>query len=433
MSILLTVNPASLPVTAGQAYSANDIRTLAVDATADDTMTNWKFPDCNSKAHSRLSMKSTPTSTLWFHARVKRTVSSFEIGVEFYGQPSGYSSTYKDYWGLQVTPWFMMHTRNQTQQNNQSFSGTFPAEGSDWFDFDLEMGSGKVYINGSLEHDYSGSYILGTDSSAFQFRIQGGEITEMVVANEDTRNWRVASEVPASLVSSTFSGDVVNIQTPGLTKDGLSSGGAGAEFVAKMPVVPGGYKVAGHTINTIAETNGTPESPMLAYILDGNLLGLHSTDSDGENVPNSFVHETKPSDGSNWSTADLSEREITVINPVEHYFNTAQITSGVYGTGGAAQFVKGGEWDGGGAIELQHAYSARNLWIFCDADTNRKWGTSDKIHVYYTRRDVAGQPTVNRVLTWDDTTGGYKSGLSNDDFDVISASGMQMKMYILPL
>lgn len=433
MSILLTANPASLPVTAGQAYTSNDIRTLAIDASADDTMTNWKFPECSSKPNNRISFPGVPGGSIWVHARIRRLDDSFRAAFEFYGLPSGYSSSSTDYWGFGFTKDQLRFQRNGSVQATETIPGGMPANNSPWFDVDLQVSTGKLYVDGVLMRDYANVVLVPKTSSRFQFEIVGGEMTEIIVADEDTRGWRLSSYVPESLVSSEFSGDLANIQTPGLTEPGLSSEAGGTRFVAKMPVIPAGYKVAGQTINTITETNGTPDSPMLAYIHDGNLLGFHTTDSDGENLFNSFIHMTKPSDGSVWTVSDLSEREITVLNPVEHFFDTTSISGVGYGTTGSAQFVKGGEWEGGGFIELQHAYSARTLWIFCDADTQRKWGTSDKIHVYYTRRDVSGQSVVNRTLTWDDSTGGYKTNLDQSDFDAISGSGRQMKLYIVPL
>lgn len=342
-----------------------DIRAKVVDASAEDTLADWMFTDYEEQDGSfyDASELGFNVNNFWLHFRLKFTDAAAEMRIMARAADATFFVL------LEPTAW--------SGANSDTAAGD-PYDGgaldlNKWYDIDLRLTSDDcfVYVNGELYGTDSSNPINDSLAAIHVLPDENTMVTEICTSLEDTRGLRISSRMPAGFgAGNTFAGNIADVQSLPITMDGISStqGGDEAHFT-QTAINVSGMQVLSVQSSVIADTSGTPESPVLEHVLvngsDEHLLGytVHSTDSEQHGSDAiSLVNNA----GSAFESADLTGFEMEIRNTIPQIGFTIVDTGSVIGFKPGTSAVHLGDHiiPGLGTIEIMYSDTSTTTMRF---------------------------------------------------------------------
>lgn len=333
-----------------------DIRTKVADASAEDTLADWMFTNYEEQGGSfyDASELGFAANNFWLHFRLKFTDATAEMRIMARATISTYFVL------LEPAAW---HGSNTDALTGAPYDGG-ALDLNKWYDIDLHFTHDDcfVYVDGELHGTDDTNPINDPLAAIHILPDENVMVTEICTSLEDTRGIRISSRMPAGFgAGNTFAGNVADIQSLPITMDGISSTQGGDEaHLTQTPVNVSGMQVLSVQSSVIADTSGTPESPVLEHVLvngsDEHLLGytVHSTDSEQHG---SDAISLANNAGNAFESADLTGFEMEIRNTVPQIGFTIFNTGSVVGFKPGSSVVHLGDRNVPGLGTIDYMYS----------------------------------------------------------------------------
>lgn len=415
MPILATMNPGNIQVDAGTAFTSSDIRTLVLDASAEDTVSSWMFPGGVQHASGKVKFDEETTYEFWAAYRFKSSAldANEKFSLRFY--------TDANYFTIDVVlDGNLVVGHDGIAQPAVPFTSAFVVD--DWSRIDIRMSIAEsklfLYHKEILLVTIPVTFPVETVKYASIETTANIRCAEILFSTDETRGWRVQSSAPTAVTDSTFDGAAAAVTSVELTKESIRSVGIGTTAKFDYPDVTTDMKVAAVSVSAVAQTLGKPDSPVFVHYLEENgnshLVGVTATDDDTENTPVSAFASINPLTGKEFTRAEINASvirtenigpymtmEIGSSNASRHGYYAADPVGSVSNT-----------WSDGTAFE-RLAYDEVAMEVFMEATNQTKWNDRDKLTLVFT--DAVGALS-KREVTWDGTKYRGPLNASNQNF-----------------
>ncbi|QNI21192.1 hypothetical protein [Vibrio phage vB_pir03] len=250
---------------------------------------------------------------IWIHFRYANNGASLNATAQF--SLVANDGTYKLRIGSGGGDQFFLNT-----QQPGGGTASAPAQTAAVADIDVHFYNNRVafYVDGNQIHDTTFSIVNATFNSIALVTHQP-DVSEVIIADEDTRGWRLAKLDPEAAGSfDEFGGIVDSINTEDLTADSVSADGPMKQSFQysdfSTDANAAGLQVHSLVLGSVVNTAGNPAAPIFRHMVtNGTDVGYgpnaSAPDADGALAPQLDIMEVNPLTGNAWTMAEIDALE----------------------------------------------------------------------------------------------------------------------------